>query len=59
MTLHIMFYQDNVHEWRWRAVAGNNEVVADSAEGYVHKNDCVDMAHQLFDGGAQVTYVGE
>ena len=27
-------------QWRWRLVAANGEVVADSAEGYVSKFDC-------------------
>ena len=27
-------------QWRWRLVAANGEVVADSAEGYVRKFDC-------------------
>lgn len=27
-------------QWRWRLVAGNGEIIADSAEGYVSKFDC-------------------
>ena len=27
-------------QWRWRLVASNGEIIADSAEGYVSKFDC-------------------
>ena len=27
-------------QWRWRLVAGNGEIIADSAEGYLSKFDC-------------------
>jgi hypothetical protein len=30
-------YQDRASEWRWRLVASNGNIVADSAEGYVSK----------------------
>ena len=33
-------YQDGEGEWRWRLVAGNNEVIA-SGEGYRDKKDCL------------------
>lgn len=26
--------------WRWRLRAGNNEIVADSAEAYTRRRDC-------------------
>lgn len=29
-----------VPQWRWRLVAGNGEIIADSAEGYVSRFDC-------------------
>lgn len=40
-------YQDRAEEWRWRLVARNGNIVADSAEGYTSKQgakrgiDCV------------------
>lgn len=34
-------YQDGKSEWRWRVVAGNGKVVADSGEGYQRKGDCL------------------
>lgn len=36
----IEIFVDGAGEFRWRAVAGNGEVVADSAEGYRHRGDC-------------------
>ena len=34
-------YKDTAGEWRWRLKAGNGEKIADSAEGYKSKADCV------------------
>ena len=33
-------YRDAQGHWRWRLRAANGNVVADSAEGYVHRADC-------------------
>ena len=30
-------YEDNAGEWRWRLLAPNGEIIADSGEGYVTK----------------------
>jgi hypothetical protein len=30
-------YQDSASEWRWRLVASNGNIIADSAEGYASK----------------------
>ncbi len=35
-------YKDNAGEWRWYLKAVNNKKVADSAEGYTNKQDCLD-----------------
>jgi len=37
-------YADRSGQWRWRFIANNGKIVADSAEGYVNKTDCVDGA---------------
>ena len=34
-------FKDDVGEWRWRLVARNGRIVADSGEGYKNKADCV------------------
>ena len=30
-------YEDSAGEWRWRGIAGNGEIIADSGEGYATK----------------------
>lgn len=30
-------YQDNADEWRWRLIASNGNIIADSSEGYASK----------------------
>ena len=40
-------YQDAVGDWRWRAKAGNGEIVADSGEGYVSRSHAVAMAEDV------------
>lgn len=33
-------YIDDRGQWRWRLVAGNGKIIADSGEGYVQEHDC-------------------
>lgn len=34
-------YKDAKGEWRWRLVAANNRIIADSGEGYHNRQDCL------------------
>jgi uncharacterized protein len=34
-------YRDRARQWRWRLVAANGRIMADSAEAYTRKRDCV------------------
>lgn len=34
-------YKDAQGFWRWRLVAANNKIIADSGEGYYNQNDCL------------------
>lgn len=34
-------YKDGRGEYRWRLFAANNEIIADSGEGYRNKRDCL------------------
>ena len=34
-------YEAAAGEWRWRLVAGNDRVIADSGEGYRDRRDCL------------------
>lgn len=40
-------YKDKRGEWRWRIVASNKRIVADSGEGYKRKYDCVRALRRL------------
>jgi uncharacterized protein YegP (UPF0339 family) len=36
----FVIYKDTRNEFRWRFIADNGKIVADSAEGYIAKSDC-------------------
>ena len=36
----FQIFTDSAGEFRWRLRANNNEIIADSAEGYKAKSDC-------------------
>jgi uncharacterized protein YegP (UPF0339 family) len=41
-------YRDRAGEWRWRLrAAGNNEIIADSAEGYGTRWGCEQAAERV------------
>jgi uncharacterized protein YegP (UPF0339 family) len=44
--MRVVVFKDEVDEWRFRVVAGNNEIVANS-EGYVRRIDAVNMAKEF------------
>jgi uncharacterized protein YegP (UPF0339 family) len=37
-----VYYKDQKGEWRWRLVAANGRIIADSGEGYSNEADCLD-----------------
>jgi uncharacterized protein YegP (UPF0339 family) len=39
-TMRFELYRDAGGQWRWRLRARNGEVVAESGEGYVRREDC-------------------
>lgn len=43
----VVVYFDAAGEWRWRRVAGNGRIIADSGEGYKSKSFCVGMAKRV------------
>jgi len=40
-------YKDKAKEWRWRLVASNGRIIADSGEGYTERNDCVEALDRV------------
>lgn len=39
MSATIELYEDNAGQWRWRLVAENGNIIADSGEGYASKSN--------------------
>lgn len=50
----LVVYRDERGEWRWHIHAANGRIVADSAEGYENRADCVEMATKIAAGGFAV-----
>jgi len=42
-------YEDKAGGWRWRRIAPNGEIIADSGEGYTRKVDALRAADRVFD----------
>jgi uncharacterized protein YegP (UPF0339 family) len=42
----VEVYQDRSGEWRWRRLAANEKVVADSAESYTREADALEAARR-------------
>lgn len=40
MAATFTIYKDSANEYRWRLRDGNNEIIADSGEGYDSKSNC-------------------
>ncbi len=40
MSNRVDFYRDQHAEWRWRIIAENGNILADSGEGYRNRADC-------------------
>jgi uncharacterized protein YegP (UPF0339 family) len=36
-----VYYKDAKGEWRWRLVASNGRIIADSGEGYSSEHECL------------------
>lgn len=51
---HIRVYQDQAGEWRWSAIAGNGEIVA-QGESHTRREDAIRAARCVF--GDQVKIV--
>jgi uncharacterized protein YegP (UPF0339 family) len=49
MERHYKFevYEDKKKEWRFRIVASNGRIIADSGEGYHNKKDCLENIESI------------
>jgi len=48
MTDKTIVYQDKAGEWRWKRVAANGRIIADSGEGYSRLSDAERAASRAF-----------
>jgi len=46
----VHVYRDKSGGWRWRALAGNHKIVAESGEGYNNRMYCHKVARDLHPG---------
>lgn len=37
----FVVYKDRVSQYRWRFIADNGKIIADSGEGYINRSDCI------------------
>ena len=45
----VIFYKDDIGEWRWRMRARNGNIMADSGEGYSSKRNAFRAFRRLMD----------
>lgn len=43
----VIVYRDVASDWRWRYVAQNSHVMADSGQGYSRRIDCMRAARRV------------
>jgi len=43
----FQIYKDVTGEWRFRMVAGNNEIIGVCSEGYKHRRSCIDTVRVI------------
>lgn len=55
MSYHL--YVDARREWRWRLKATNGRTIADSGEGYINKQDCINAIY-LVKGSTNAPILG-
>lgn len=49
MTWKCEFYQDKRKKWRWRVLAANKNIIAESGQGYRRRIDAERMAQRVLD----------
>lgn len=49
----IEYFQDKKNEWRFRIIAKNGRIVADSGESYKNKKDCIQTAEKILQGNVK------
>ena len=58
--MHYEVYKDQRGEWRWTLYAANGNKIANSGEGYEHKQHCLHMIDQMkASSQAEVKIIGD
>ncbi|RMB13286.1 uncharacterized protein YegP (UPF0339 family) [Haloplanus aerogenes] len=47
MPVTFQVFEDAAEEWRWRLVAANGEIIADSGEGYTSRHEAREAAGRV------------
>jgi uncharacterized protein YegP (UPF0339 family) len=55
--MYYEIYKDATSQWRWRLYAANYKIIANSAEGYYNRQDCLN-AIQLVKNSANAAVLG-
>ncbi|AMV38097.1 YegP family protein [Planctomyces sp. SH-PL62] len=55
----FVLYRDIAGEFRWRLVASNGRILADSGEGYKNKTDCAAMIESIKQNAVDAAFVDE
>ena len=57
--MQVQIYRDKAGDWRWRLVAANGNVVADSSEGYENRGDIEEIIYNIFGTNIEFNYEEE
>ena len=55
---YVLIYRDAADQWRWRAVAGNGEIVSEG-EAHTRNTDAARAALAVFGQSMTIRYEGE
>lgn len=58
MGIEFVIYQDRKKEFRWRAIAANNKIIADGGEGYKTEWNCKRAVKRFIDLMHDFTHEG-
>lgn len=50
--MYYLVYVDANRQWRWRLIAANNRIIANSGESYYNKQDCLSAISLVKGSGA-------
>jgi uncharacterized protein len=49
-------YKDGTNQWRWRLVANNSRIIANSGESFFNKTDCLHSINLVKGSGTAPVY---